>query len=287
MILDGKTISHEIVSQLKERVVRLHAQLKILVILVGEGPASLSFINQKKKFADKIGVEFKLVHLPIETTEQEIINHIKLANSDIEVSGIVVQLPLPKNINRANVLNSIDVIKDPDVLSSEAYAGYIAGKSAIFPPVVGAVAVLLDKTGVNMSDSDIAVVGYGRLVGEPVGAWLKSKGLEYVVATEETTNLKAVLSNADVIITGVGKPHLITKDMIKAGAILLDAGTSDLPRDPSALSTTPSKISGDIDPACANKASYMSPVPGGIGPVAVAILFANLLTLSLSRRSAK
>lgn len=261
MIVDGRKIADEIISSLNLEGATL------LAIQVGEDPATESFLRIKKKFGERAGARVLVEKFETSVETHTLISRIKKANQDKEVAGILVQLPLPERINTAEVLSAIDPNKDPDALS---------GAPLVLPPVVAAVAEVVSRYNIDLTSLNVAVVGYGRLVGEPVGAWLKNLGVEYAVATEETGNLSKIVSQADVVVSGAGVPGLIKPGMVKEGVVLIDAGTSESPNAPVG---TGGKLAGDCDPACADKAAIFTPVPGGIGPIAVAELFANLETL--------
>jgi methylenetetrahydrofolate dehydrogenase (NADP+)/methenyltetrahydrofolate cyclohydrolase len=172
----------------------------------------------------------------------------------------VVQLPLPKQINANKILDLIPSDKDVDALSENA---------SVLAPVAGAVREVLERNQVELEGKKILVVGQGRLVGRPVAIWLAQEGYEVETADINTKNLAELTNRADVIITGVGKPGLIKLEDIKEGAILIDTGTSE----------SAGKLMGDVDPTCAVKCSLLSPVPGGVGPITVAMIFKNLLQL--------
>ncbi|HEY9583266.1 MAG TPA: bifunctional 5,10-methylenetetrahydrofolate dehydrogenase/5,10-methenyltetrahydrofolate cyclohydrolase [Candidatus Paceibacterota bacterium] len=263
MLIDGRKIAENIASGLDGR------GLNLLVIQVGQDPATNSFIRMKKKFAERIGVQVVIEQLPEYTKTVELVWRVSEANRDKNIAGVIVQLPLPDHVDEKSVLEAIKVNKDPDALSLSPL---------VLPPVVGAIAEIVERYGIELTELDVAVVGYGKLVGQPVCQWLRNYGVKYVLATSETKNLKNILQSADVIISGAGVPGLIRPDMIKEGVVLIDAGTSESPDVPIGVT---GKLAGDCDPLCASKAHLMTPVPGGVGPIAVAMLFRNLIALSV------
>ncbi|MFA6416504.1 MAG: bifunctional 5,10-methylenetetrahydrofolate dehydrogenase/5,10-methenyltetrahydrofolate cyclohydrolase [Candidatus Paceibacterota bacterium] len=265
MIIDGKKIAGEIKEQLVEQFSGRSTVLA--VVLVGEDPASIKFVEYKKKFGEAVGVEMRVLEFEADITEEDLAEEVeKLANDD-KIDGMIIQLPLPKNISTDKILNLVPANKDVDALTADA---------SVDSPVVEAVMEILDRGGIDLNGKKIVVVGRGQLVGRPIAVRLAQEGYDVEVASTATGDLKKLTLSADVIISGVGKPGLITPDMVKDGVVLVDAGTSDLP----AQAGQASKLAGDIDPTCADKASLYTPVPGGVGPLVVAMLFKNLAKLS-------
>ena len=269
MIIDGKKISEEIKAELKERLIG--RRLILTVVLVGDDPASTKFVERKKKFGEAIGVEMRVLEFGADILEVDLAEEInKLANNE-RVSGIVVQLPLPKQINTNKILNLIPAEKDVDALTDNA---------SVDSPVVEAVMEVLRRGHVDLTGKKILVVGQGQLVGRPIAICLAQAGHEVEVVDINTKNLREKTLVADVIISGVGKAGLIKPEMmaspklsvggIKEGVVLIDCGTSE----------QNGQLAGDIDPACADKASLFTPVPGGVGPVVVAKIFENLIKLA-------
>ena len=285
MLIDSRQIAREIGDRIQSEIAIQNLNLTLLVVQVGEDPASTSFIKMKKAFAERVGIKVKLVELSEDGSTNDVKEIVADAGDNKEISGIIVQLPLPKSFNTREILDLIPPNKDPDLLGSEAQARFAAGESEILPPVVAAVSQIFDNYQVATDLADIAVVGYGQLVGQPVGKWLHNMGIDFALITSENENPEAILSKADIIVSGVGKPGLIKPHMIKDDVVLIDAGTSESPEAP--VGPTNRGLVGDADPRCAEKASLMTPVPGGVGPIAVAKLFENLLALSLSRPAAK
>lgn len=270
MIINGNAIADEIKEELKRAVLTLPAPPRLFVFLVGGNPASKSFVARKKKFAEEIGISFSLRQFPEDVPPAEFISALDAAARDESVTGIVVQLPLPPHIDTEAALSMIPPKKDPDVLSPEAVRRFEKGESATMPPVAGAVAEILSRAGVLVSGKRAIVIGKGRLVGKPAAAWLSREGSEVAILDRSSGDLRGALVGADIIVSGAGVPGLIKPDMIKEGAILIDAGTSE----------SEGKLKGDADPACADKCAVFTPVPGGIGPITVAVLFKNLLELT-------
>lgn len=257
MIADGKHIAQ----LLEERLLGEFANAplkKVCFVLFGNDPASIQFIKIKTNRAERLGIKVDLVVAP-----QGIITDQALGLMDEiikkDYDGIVVQLPLPKQLDTDAIVNEIPKEKDIDVLSHSQ-------KNA---PVARAVLEILNFYHVVLEGKKILVIGNGRLVGKPIAKMLTEKGLPYELIDKDTDQevSNSHIKSADIIISGAGVPHMITPDMIKDGVVLIDAGTSE----------QSGIVVGDVDPACATKASLMTPVPGGVGPVTVVSLFANLL----------
>ncbi|MEK7543126.1 MAG: bifunctional 5,10-methylenetetrahydrofolate dehydrogenase/5,10-methenyltetrahydrofolate cyclohydrolase [Patescibacteria group bacterium] len=273
MIIDGKKIAQEIIEKLKN----LPCPKKYLVaILVGENPASISFLKQKEKVADELGVKFKLTDLPEGAAENTIIKTISNLEHDNKCGGIIVQLPLPSHLNREKIISAIPKEKDVDVLNG----------GDVLPPAVGVVIKIIEnylpaeasaQAGkLKIENCNVAVVGLGALVGKPISEWLKDKTKELILINEGDD--VSVIKNADIVISGVGKPNLITPEMLKENALVIDFG----------YSMKDGKLSGDFDSSLLTPIrqladqvpSAYTPTPGGTGPVLVAQLFENFYRLN-------
>ncbi len=306
MIIDGRKIAEEIKNSLKKEIEISKNKLKLAIVQVGPvrsnqsridagkalpfrtsngigGNPSDIFVKQKVKFAEEIGVKTKVYNLPAGISTNKLrqnmaeISHIK------ENSGVILQLPLPKQINTQYVLNGIVLKKDVDVLSSRAFGDFSTDRSKILPPVVGATKIILDKAGVDLKGKRAVVIGRGILVGKPVAIWLINLGATVSVLNSSTPDIPKFTKEADIIISGVGKPDLIIPETVKEGVIIIDAGTS-YRKSSFHLETGFPSIVGDVAPEVAEKASIFTPVPGGIGPITVAMIFKNLLGLKRSSR---
>ncbi|MBU4353201.1 bifunctional 5,10-methylenetetrahydrofolate dehydrogenase/5,10-methenyltetrahydrofolate cyclohydrolase [Candidatus Parcubacteria bacterium] len=281
MIIDGRKIAEEIKEFLKQEISKTDKKLKLAIVQAGDDPVSKKFIERKVKFAEEIGVKTKVYNLPADISTNKLrqnmagISHIK------ENSGVILQLPLPKQINTQYVLNGIVLKKDVDVLSSRAFGDFSTDRSKILPPVVGATKIILDKVGVDLNGKHAVVIGRGILVGKPVAIWLINRGAAVSVLNSATSDITKFTKEADIIISGVGKPDLITPEIVKEGVIIIDAGTSYWKSSFHLETGFPStSIVGDVAPEVAEKASIFTPVPGGIGPITVAMIFKNLLLLN-------
>lgn len=266
MIIDGRAIAQNILAETKEALSTLGRTPLVRVIVLQPTAVTESYLRIKEAKAREAGMTFEIMRLPDDADEAVARN----AAADPAPDAIIVQLPLPSHFNERTVLDAIPVEKDADVLSLAAYAKFQAGApGAIMPPVAAAVAEILARAHVHPKDMRAVVVGYGRLVGQPVKTWLESCGASVHVCTRSSGDLAEPLKGADIIVSGAGSPHLIQPHMIKEGAVLIDAGTSE----------SGGAIVGDFDLACAAVASVFTPVPGGVGPVSVACLFKNVAAL--------
>lgn len=258
MIIDGKKIADDMCAKLKKEFSKLESPAVLTVILVGDNAASKKFVELKERIAVDLGVEFRLNEYEPTIETAELINEVRRLNADRDVSGIVIQLPLPKSIDTESVLLSIDPSKDVDALSPDA---------RLAAPVLVAVREIFKRHSINPLAGRTVVVGDGRLVGRPVAVALATEGVDVVVVNDKTKNVPSILKTASIVISGAGSPHFIKPEMLTQGVVLIDAGTSE----------SKGKLAGDMDPVCAEVASLMTPVPGGVGPITVAALFQNLL----------
>lgn len=274
IIVDGKSIANKILNKIKsdlngQPVSLPRRQAGIAAIWVGEDLAIGRFVEMKKKYAESIGIKLDIYHFENNVTEAEIINKISKLSAD----GIIVELPLPENLNRDEILNSIPKTKDIDVLSASAQKDFYNNQSKILPPAVGALKILFEEYKINPKDKVAAVFGQSILIGKPISYWLEQNGAKVFRVDENTENAGELCLQSDIVISGVGKPNLISGNMIKPGAIVVDFGFEKLG----------SKISGDVDfDSVAPKSSIITPVPGGMGPILIAAFLENALMLYLA-----
>ncbi len=261
MVVDGKALAEKIKNSLKEEILRSGKKIRLAVLKIGSDAVTEKFLEQKKKFAEYIGVDVRIYEAPADISTNKFREKVSEIVHIKENDGVIIQLPLPAQINTQYILDAIIPGKDPDMLSS---------KSRGLSPVVGAIKTIFEEYKVDIKGKNVVVVGAGRLVGKPVATWLLNQGVTVSVVDENTANLENFTKNADIIISGAGKPKIIKPDMVKEGVVAIDCGTSE----------AAGKISGDFDPEVSKKASLFSPVPGGVGPLTVAMLFKNLIELS-------
>ncbi|MBI2064431.1 MAG: bifunctional 5,10-methylenetetrahydrofolate dehydrogenase/5,10-methenyltetrahydrofolate cyclohydrolase [Candidatus Yanofskybacteria bacterium] len=269
MIIDGKQIADEILAELKKEILDKNLNLSLGAVLVGDDPEFKKFVDLKGKVAEKAGIAFTTYKFPkeIKTDELE-----KSLREIIDWSdGVLVELPLPKHIDQQVVLNEIPVIKDVDVLSDDAQRLFYNNNSKITPPAVEALKIVLEKNHIDLSGKKAVVFGQGILVGKPISYWLEKQGVEVYRIRSTTENPEKLSLEADIVIAGVGKPGLITGEMVKEGAVVIDFG----------YGKKGGKMVGDVDlGAVSKKASLITPVPGGMGPILVAVVLKNLIKLN-------
>lgn len=262
MIVDGRSIASDILASVRTEITRT---VVVRAIVVSPSPATESYLSIKAARAEEAGMHLEIVRLDNHVTEDEVKEWVTSAGCD----AVIVQLPLPEHLNTKAILDAIPLERDADVLSSAAYELFSNdAEGALLPPVVGAVAEILERAGVSVGGKGAVVIGQGRLVGAPVASWLTNEGAEVAVVTKESGDL-SLIKDAAVIVSGAGSPGLIKPGHLGEGAVLIDAGTSE----------SGGAIVGDADPACAGVAAVFTPVPGGVGPIAVACLFRNVASL--------
>lgn len=267
MIIDGKKISREIRENLKERVSNCKEIPRMDIISLSQDKAIKSFVRQKKLFGEKIGVQVFVHNLDKKNSEKILVEYLNKILQ--ETNGCIVQLPLPAHIDTEKILEMIPVEKDIDVLNPISIKGFASGINKSIPPVSGAIQEIIKLIPGGLKRKNIVIVGFGKLVGQPVTMLLDREGVNYHVIDKKTSGAdkKEFLRSADIIISGTGRPHSIKPIDIREGVVLIDAGTSELAK----------KMVGDIHPNCYEKASLYTPVPGGVGPITIAILFKNLV----------
>src|SRR3989344_1197404 len=270
MIINGKEISEKIKSSLREEIFASKKKIRLAVIKVADDAVTEKYLEVKKKFAETVGIDVRIYEVPKDISTNKLREKISEVIHIEENNGVIVQLPLPEGINAQYILDAIIPEKDPDVLSSKSWGKFSMGKNKILPPVVGAVKIIFDENKIELKGKNAVVVGAGRLVGKPISTWLIEEGATVSVIDENTKNPEEYTKKADILISGVGKPKLITPDMVPDGVVAIDCGTSE----------SSGQVMGDIDPAVAEKALIFAPVPGGVGPITIAVLFKNLFELS-------
>lgn len=270
--LDGKLYREEIFADLRERVARLKEQgvtPGLATVLVGEDPASQNYVRMKHKDCEELGIASIQKHLPAETTQEELEAVIDELNNDDSVTGYIVQLPLPKHLDENRILELIDPDKDADGLHPVNLGKLVLNEPAPLPCTPNGSIKLLERFGVDLNGAIVCVIGRGVTVGRPISLMLTSRDVNAttVLCHTGTKDLAAETRRADVIIAAAGKPHMITADMIKEGAALLDVG----------VSRVDGKTVGDLHPDVWEKAGWVSPNPGGVGPMTRTFLVRNIV----------
>jgi len=277
-IIDGKKIRDEILAKVKIKVASLSFQPVFCDVFVGEDPVSSQYVNMKAHMAESVGIHFQKASFPVSMTTEDLVKEIKILNKIPNMCGVIVQLPLPESLDRRVVLDAIDPELDVDCLGTIASDKFYGGETTIGFPTALACMTLLDSIGLDLTNKKIVVLGQGELVGRPVTALLRFLGLDPQTITSQSRNKEEFIKQADIIISGMGQGKFITGGMIKEGVVIIDAGTSE----------SSGSIVGDVDSESVKYfPSYLSPVPGGVGPVTVAMLLNNVLIVAKTKNNDK
>ncbi len=268
IILDGKKIKTQVLDELRTEVSKLENKPSLVVIEVGNNEASNIYIKQKAKMAEYIGYDFKLLKFSEDINESDLLHTIDSLNNDTKVNAILMQLPLPKHLNASLILNSINPNKDVDGLSRINAGALLQNEDCLIPCTPLGIMHLLREYNLEVTGKNVTIIGRSNLVGKPIAILLSNAGATVTLCHSKTKNLKAHTLMADIIVVAVGHPNLITEDMVKENTIVIDVG----------INKVDNHICGDVDfESIKNKASYITPVPGGVGPMTVAMLGANVL----------
>ena len=270
MIIDGKKIAAELRESLKKKIAELKSQHNsvpgLTVILVGEDPASKIYVKNKEKFAKEVGINSEVIRYSADLTEKELLNKINELNNDNKVSGILVQLPLPKHIDKRKVIETIDHKKDVDGFHPMNVGNLSSGYNSSIPCTPLGCSLLLKKVEKNLNGKHAVIIGRSNLNGKPMTQLLLKENCTVTITHSKTKNLKTECLRADIIIAAVGIPKLVRGDWVKNGAIVIDVG----------INKTDSGIVGDVDFNEVTKvAKAITPVPGGVGPMTIACLLSN------------
>jgi methylenetetrahydrofolate dehydrogenase (NADP+) / methenyltetrahydrofolate cyclohydrolase len=269
-IVNGNQIAQQILDQLKRKIKASGMKPHLAVVLVGDDKPSATYVRKKEEAAKSIGIKFSLYKFPGTISESKLISEIKKIQEQ-KLSGIIVQLPLPKNLDKKKVLNALDSEIDVDFLTWESLGKLVIGENILTPPSPGAILEILKYYKVNLKGKDIVLVGMGDLIGKPLTNILLHMPVTLTTCNKETKNLSEVTRSADVLITGVGKANLIKGNMVKKEAVVIDAGVSFIGK----------KMYGDVNFDEVSKvASIITPTPGGVGPITVAKLLENTVNNS-------
>lgn len=267
-IIDGKEIAKKIKAEVKEEVKLLEKKPNLLVILVGDNQASQIYVSNKEKACKAAGILSTTIFLDANCSQKEVINEIEKANKDKNINGILVQMPLPSHMNELAVIDAIDPDKDVDGLHAINQGRLMLNKKGIIPATPKGILRLLNEYNVSLAYKNVVIIGRSMLVGKPLSILLLNNNATVTIAHSKTKNIKDICLASDIIISAVGKPKFITEDMVKEGAIVIDVGINRV------LGT----IVGDVDYLqVAPKASRITPVPGGVGPMTIACLLENVV----------
>jgi methylenetetrahydrofolate dehydrogenase (NADP+)/methenyltetrahydrofolate cyclohydrolase len=279
-IIDGKKIAAEIREELKEKIAKLSRKPGLAFILVGDNPASLSYVNAKKKACAQVGMISTVVRLPSSIAESDLCKQIDLLNQNPEIDGILVQLPLPSHINPQNISSKIDPGKDVDGFHPVNMGKLLLEEAGGFIPCTpNGIKTLLERSQISISGKHVVIVGRSNIVGKPLAALLVQKNPKcnatVTIVHSKSNHLSQITKSADILVAALGKAHFIKKDMIKPNAVIIDVGINRL---------ASGQIVGDVDyEEVFPFVSHITPVPGGIGPMTIAMLLENTL-ISYSRR---
>ncbi|MBQ6143871.1 MAG: bifunctional methylenetetrahydrofolate dehydrogenase/methenyltetrahydrofolate cyclohydrolase FolD [Clostridia bacterium] len=272
MIIDGKSIAEKIKNDLKTEILELKSKgiiPTLAVVLVGENSASKIYVRNKKKACEEIGIYSEEFNLPENTSEDELIDLIEKLNSNSDINGILVQLPLPLHINEKKIAEAIDPIKDVDVFNPINTGRLISGDTTLIPCTPKGIAELFDYEKISLKGKHCVIIGRSNIVGKPLAMLMLQKDATVTICHSKTKNLEKICQNADIIIAAIGKPKFITKNMVKNGCVIIDVGINR---------NKDGTICGDADfDEVKDIASYITPVPGGVGPMTIAMLLENTI----------
>lgn len=269
-IIDGKQISTQIKNELKEQVAVMKEQGKeicLAVVQIGKDPASCVYVNNKKKACEYIGIRSLSYELPEETTQEELLSVVEELNRKEEVNGILVQLPLPQQIDEDTVIRAIAPEKDVDGFHPQSVGALCIGQPGFLSCTPAGIIQLLKRSGIEIAGKECVVVGRSNIVGKPMAILLLRENGTVTIAHSRTKDLQTVCKRADILVVAVGKPRMITREYVKDGAVVIDVGMHR---------NEANKLCGDVDyEDVAQVCSAITPVPGGVGPMTIAMLMAN------------
>lgn len=269
-IIDGKAVSAAVKEQVRDEIARDGIKAGLAVVIVGNDPASRVYVNNKKKACEFCGITSFEYALPEETTMEQLLELIDALNSDDKVNGILVQLPLPKQLDEKEVIARISPEKDVDAFHEQNVGKIMIGNYSFLPCTPSGCMDLIHSTGVEISGKECVVIGRSNIVGKPMAMLLLHENGTVTICHSRTKNLAEVCRRADILVAAVGKPNFVTADMVKEGAVVIDVGINRLDN---------GKLCGDVKfDEVSEKAGWITPVPGGVGPMTIATLMKNTLT---------
>ena len=279
-IISGKEVSAKVKSEVKAKTLELKnkgIEIGLAVVIVGDDPASRVYVNNKKKACEEVGFNSYEYALPAETTEAELLALVDKLNKDDKINGILVQLPVPKHINETAIINAISPDKDVDAFHPVNVGKIMIGDYAFLPCTPAGVMELIDSTGVEIAGKSCVVIGRSNIVGKPMSMLLLHRSGTVTICHSKTKNLKEICANADILVAAVGRPNFVTGDMVKEGAVVIDVGINRLEN---------GKLCGDVNyEEAEKKAAFITPVPGGVGPMTIAMLMKNTLTSAMIKNN--
>lgn len=276
-IIDGKAISAAVKEQVRAEIERDKIKAGLAVVIVGDDPASRVYVNNKKKACELCGIKSYEYALPEETSQEQLLELIDTLNGDSSVNGILVQLPLPRHLDEKAVIERISPLKDVDAFHETNVGKIMIGNYAFLPCTPAGCMELIHSTGVEVAGKECVVVGRSNIVGKPMAMLLLHENGTVTVCHSKTRELAEVCRRADILIAAVGRPNFVTADMVKPGAVVIDVGINRLDN---------GKLCGDVKfDEVSEKAGYITPVPGGVGPMTIAMLMRNTLTAARIQNS--
>lgn len=270
MILDGKKLREELLANYKNIIEKENLKIKLAIIQVGDNEASNIYVKNKEKYCNMVGIKTDIYKLSSDTKEEELINLIDKLNKIKEVTGIILQSPVPKHIDYDKCSKTILSSKDVDGFTKENIYKLYMNKDTIMPATVKGIIVLLKKYNINIDGSNVVIIGRGNIVGKPLSLALTNENATVSLLHSHTKDITKYTKEADIIISACGTPNIITSDMIKDNSVVIDVGVNRIN----------GKIVGDVDfESVSKKASYITPNPGGVGPMTIAMIIDNLIKL--------
>ncbi len=286
MIIDGNGIANQIQNEIKASIAKCKGRAPFLaVIIIGNHPASLLYVKRKRAACENTHINSKTIHLSESILESDVINTIKTLNQDENVDGILLQLPLPSHLDPLKITPHIAVNKDVDGLNPYNVGKMLMGdQDTFFPCTPLGIKEMLIRSHVDISGKHVVILGRSNLVGKPMAAILMQNqpdcNATVTIAHSKTEHLQKICQSADILIAAIGRPHFVTADMVKEGAVVIDVGINKI----ASYETSSSKIVGDVDfESVKNKCAHITPVPGGVGPMTIAMLLANTFKSYLAR----
>ena len=277
LIIDGKKISSEIKDELREKVTKLTNKgvtVTLAVIQVGNDPASSVYVGNKKKACEYIGIKSLAYELPETTTQKELVTLVEKLNQDQSVNGILVQLPLPSHIDEDTIIKTISPLKDVDGFHPQSVGALSIGQKGFVSCTPAGVIELLKRSGISIAGKECVIIGRSNIVGKPMALLMLRENATVTICHSRTSNLKEVAKRADILIVAIGKPKFVTKDYVKEGAVVIDVGIHR---------NEANKLCGDVDyEEVLPMVSSITPVPGGVGPMTIAMLMNNCVEAVLA-----
>jgi methylenetetrahydrofolate dehydrogenase (NADP+) / methenyltetrahydrofolate cyclohydrolase len=274
-IMDGKALAAKVQAEVAREVEAL-GEIGLATVLVGDDPASHIYIRRKHEAAKEVGIRSDDRRLPADISQEELLEVIDELNADDSVDGVLVQSPLPDHLDEELTVDRLDPAKDVDGFHTRNAGALYLGQPVLVPATPLGCMRLLEEYGIETRGANAVVVGRSNIVGKPMAHLLLGGNATVTIAHSRTRDLAAVVSEADIVVAAVGRPALITADMIKTGAAVLDVG----------INRTDAGLVGDVDPGAADRAGYITPVPGGVGPMTIAMLLSNTVKAARARRAA-